>query len=321
MQFMAGPLPPKRPCHHIRPPQPPAAAASSAPVAPDVPDARAARPVPRRQGVILTLMPADSKSNSPLIVVTVADAAASSNPALSLRKSELYVDGIRRHGGNAVLVDASTPTAERDRLFDEMAGLLLTGGPDVDPDLYHEAAAGATDLDPARDKLEGAAWQAAQRRAVPVLGICRGLQAINVFSGGGLLQDVPDHAGTPYGQGPAHTHDMEIDPDSRLGRAVAAGAPEGLAATDEDDATIELTVNTYHHQAVDRARLAPALRAVGWSASKSGRLIEGLESRDDRWLVAVQCHPERTESTPDEFEGLWEAFIHAARDASAEPAG
>ena len=266
-------------------------------------------------------MPAEPSSNSPLIVITVANAAASADPALALRKSELYAAGITRHGGNAVLVDVSTPTAERDRLFGEMAGLLLTGGPDMDPALYREAAAGATDLDPARDSLDKAAWQAAQGRAVPVLGICRGLQAINVFSGGSLLQDVPDHAGTPYGQGAPHTHDMEIDPDSRLGRAVAEGAPEGLAASDEDDSTIELTVNTYHHQAVDRARLAPGLKAVGWAASKSGRLVEGLESRDDRWLVAVQCHPERTESTPDEFEGLWAVFVHAARDASAEPAG
>ena len=266
-------------------------------------------------------MPAEWTSSAPLIVITVADAATSTDPALTLRKSEMYAAGITRHGGNATLMDASTPTAERDRLFDEMAGLLLTGGPDIDPGLYREAAAGATDLDPARDALEQAAWRAAGRRAVPVLGICRGLQAINVFSGGSLLQDVPDHAGTPYGQGPALTHDMEIDPDSRLGRAVAAGAPEGLAATDEDDITIELTVNTYHHQAVDRTRLAPGLRAVGWAASKSGRLVEALESRDDRWLVAVQCHPERTESTPDEFEGLWESFVHAAREAAAETIG
>lgn len=266
-------------------------------------------------------MPSKSTPNSPLVVVTVANAAGTRDPALTLRKSELYAAGIRRHGGNPVLVDVSTPTAERDRLLAEMAGLLLTGGPDIEPGLYREPPAGATDVDPARDALELAAWGAAQRRAVPVLGICRGLQAINVFCGGSLLQDVPDHAGTPYGQGPAHTHDMEIDPDSRLGRAVAEGAPEGLAATDEEDITIELTVNTYHHQAVDRARLAPGLRAVGWAASKSGRLVEALESHDDRWLVAVQCHPERPESTPDEFEGLWEAFVHAARDAMAEPAG
>lgn len=266
-------------------------------------------------------MPAESTSNAPFIVITVANASTTHDPALTLRKSELYAAGIRRHGGNATLVDTSTPTAERDRLFGEMAGLLLTGGPDIDPALYREAPAGATDLDPARDALEQAAWQAAQRRAVPVLGVCRGLQAINVFAGGSLVQDVPDHAGTPYGQGHAHTHNMEIDSVSRLGRAVAEGAPEGLAATDEGDATIELTVNTYHHQAVDRAGLAPGLRAVGWAASESGRLVEALESRDGRWLVAVQCHPERTESTPDEFEGLWEAFVHAARDAAAEAIG
>jgi gamma-glutamyl-gamma-aminobutyrate hydrolase PuuD len=142
---------------------------------------------------------------------------------------------------------------------------------------------------------------------------------INVFAGGSLLQNVPSHAGTPYGEGSAHTHNMEIDPNSRLGRALAEGSPEGLATTDEDDATIELTVNTYHHQAVDHSHLAPGLRAVGWAASEAGRLVEGLESRDGRWIVAVQCHPERTESTPDEFEGLWEAFVRAAREAAAAP--
>ena len=96
---------------------------------------------------------------------------------------------------------------------------------------------------------------------------------------------------------------MEIDPDSRLGRALAEGSSEGLAAIDEDDATIELTVNTFHHQAVDHSRLAPGLRAVGWAHSEVGRLVEALESRDDRWVVAVQCHPERTDSTPERVRG------------------
>jgi putative glutamine amidotransferase len=255
----------------------------------------------------------------PLVVIAVADPARSKDPALTARKNELYAAGIRRHGGNPVFVSAATAPAERDRLLAEMAGLMLTGGADIDPALYHEPVTGATDLDPARDAAELACWRAAESRSVPVFGICRGLQAINVFSGGSLVQDVPGHAGTPYGQGPAHVHNMEIDPDSRLARALADGAPEGLAATDEDDATVELVVNTYHHQAVDHDRLAPSLRAVGWAASKDGRLVEALESRDDRWIVAVQCHPERTESTPTEFEGLWEAFVHAAREASAEP--
>ena len=262
-------------------------------------------------------MPATHAPATALVVLVAADATVSADPALTRQKIGLYEDAIRRHGGEPALITVATPPAERDRLLGRMAGLLLTGGADLDPALYHEAVAGAVDLDPARDALDRLAWDEAGRRSVPVFGICRGLQAINVFSGGSLLQDVPSHAGTPYGSCPAKTHDMEIDPDSRLARALAEGAPEGLATTDEDDDTPEFVVNTYHHQAVDRARLAPGLKAVGWSASEAGRLVEALEGRDCRWVVAVQCHPERTESTPDEFEGVWEAFVRAAREASA----
>jgi len=269
---------------------------------------------------MLARMPARPVPDAPpLIVITTADAAGSVDPSLTLRKAELYADAVRRHGAKAVFVTSASPAAERDRLFGEMDGLLLTGGADLDPALYREPPAGAPDPEAARDELERAAWIEAERRSVPVFGICRGLQAINVFSGGSLIQDVPDHAGTPYGQGPAHTHNLEVDPDSRLARALAEGSPEGLATTNEDDTTIELTVNTFHHQAVDHARLAPGLRAVGWAASGSGRLVEALESCDDRWVVAVQCHPERTESTPDEFDGVWEAFVRSAREASAAP--
>jgi putative glutamine amidotransferase len=259
-------------------------------------------------------------SAAPLIVLVVADPARTRDPALTVRKNELYADGIRRHGGNPVLLSAASAAPERDRLLGEMAGLMLTGGADVDPALYDEPVAGAAEIDPARDQLERLAWQEAERRHVPVFGICRGFQAINVFSGGSLRQDVPDHAGTPYGEGPAETHNLEIDPDSRLARALAEGSPEGLAATDADDSTIELTVNTYHHQAVDRDRLAASLRAVGWATSQQGRLVEAFESRDNWWVVGVQCHPERTESTPTEFEGVWEAFVREAREAAAAPA-
>lgn len=258
---------------------------------------------------------------APTIVVAVADPATSKDPDLTRRKNELYAEGVRRHGGTPVLISSAVAAAERDRALAGMSGLLLTGGPDIDPALYSQPVEGATDCDDARDSLEQTAWQEAARRAVPVLGICRGLQAINVFSGGSLVQHVPDHAGTSYGHGPAGTHNMEIDGDSRLGRALAESSPEGLATVDADDATIELTVNTFHHQAVDQSRLASSLRAVGWAHSEAGRLVEALESRDDRWVVAVQCHPERTDSTPEEFEGLWAAFVRAAREAEAEPVG
>ncbi len=258
---------------------------------------------------------------SPLIVLVVVDAARSTDPALTRTKIELYASGIRRHGGNPAPISTVTPAKERDRLLGEMTGLVLTGGADVDPALYGEVVNGAVDINSARDALDRAAWSEAERRSLPVLGICRGLQAINVFSGGSLLQDVSGHAGPPYGEGPALTHDLEIDPNSRLGRALAQQSPEGLAATDEDDDTIELVVNSYHHQAVTHERVASGLRAVAWAASESGRLVEALESRDGRWVVGVQCHPERTESTPDEFEGVWGAFVRAAREAAAEPVG
>jgi len=261
-------------------------------------------------------MPVEPTAAEPLIAILIGDPAASSDPPLARRKAELYADAVRRHGGNPSLISTATPAAEVDRTLSGMTGMVLAGGADISPALYSEPAAGATDVDSERDTLEQRAWHEAQLRCVPVFGICRGLQAINVFSGGSLLQDVPSHAGTPFGSGAARTHNLEIDPDSHLARALAEGSPEGLAATDEDDETVELVVNTFHHQAVNQARLAPTLRAVGWAASEAGRLVEALESRDDHWVIAVQCHPERTDSTPDEFEGVWEAFVRAARENS-----
>jgi len=254
---------------------------------------------------------------SPLIVVTVADPARSDDHALTAHKNELYVAGIARHGGTPALLHVGTPPQERDRLLAAMDGLLLAGGADIDPTLYGETANGARGVDPARDALERSAWREAERRSLPVFGICRGFQAINVFSGGKLLQDVPSHAGTPYGQGPAHTHDLEIDAASRLGRAVAGAAPDGVAAGDPEDAALQLQVNSFHHQAVGLAGLAPGLRSNAWAYSEAGRLVEGLESHDGRWVLGLQCHPERTESTPEELEGVWADFIQAATAARA----
>lgn len=261
-------------------------------------------------------------ASPPLIVITVSDPRLSADPGRAVRKNGLYAAAIRRHGGTPALLDASAPESERDRLMATMDGLLLSGGPDLDPALYGETPHGVQPPDPGRDSLDLAAWREAERRSVPVLGICRGLQAINVFSGGSLIQDMPSHAGTPYGDGEAKMHDLEVDPNSRLGRAIAEAAPDGLAAGDPTDAQLELQVNTYHHQAVMPDQLARTLRAVAWASSDAGRMIEGVESLDKRWLVGVQCHPERTESTPTEFEGLFQAFVEASLAAriAGEPA-
>jgi putative glutamine amidotransferase len=255
--------------------------------------------------------------DAPLIVITVADPARKADPTLAARKNELYAEAIERHGGRPALLHTGTPAPERERLLAEMDGLLLSGGADIDPALYGGTPDGSTDVDRARDDMELEAWRVAGRREIPVLGICRGFQAINVFMGGSVIQDVPSHAGTPYGSGPAMTHDLDIQPDSILARAIAEAAPDGFAATEEADTMLELGVNSYHHQAVDAPRLARGLRAVAWAHSEAGRLVEGFEAPGERWIVAVQCHPERTESTPEEFEGLWADFIQAVEAARA----
>jgi putative glutamine amidotransferase len=258
---------------------------------------------------------------APLIVVTVADPSTKPDPALAERKNRLHAAALSERGCRPVLISPATPAAERERALAGMAGLLLTGGADIDPGQYGEAAAGAVEIEPDRDALDRAAWDAAQARGVPVLGICRGHQAINVFSGGKLLQDVAEHAGAPYGHGPALMHFLEIAPDSRLGRAIASAAPNGVPGADEEDVALELEVNSFHHQAVGTATLAPGLVATAWSDSPAGRIVEGLEAADGRWVVGVQCHPERLDSTPEEFAGLWDAFSETARQFAGRNGG
>ena len=239
-----------------------------------------------------------SLPGSPRIVVTVAVAAEQARPDLAARRNELYLAAIRRHGGTPVPLDARTAPDARDAAFAEMDGLLLTGGADLDPGRYGQAVAGAIDIEPDRDDLESAAWAAADATQVPVLGICRGVQAINVFAGGSILQHVDGHAGAGWGIGPPVTHPLTVVPGTRLSAALG------------DPATLE--VNAYHHQGIRQADLAPGRRAAAWADSSAGPLVEGLEAPDGRFVVGVQCHPERTESTPAEFERLFATFVEEA---------
>ncbi len=198
-----------------------------------------------------------------------------------------------------VVLDASATVEERAAALASMAGLLLSGGADIDPARYGQSVDGAVDLEPDRDALEWEAWSAASDRGVPILGLCRGLQAINVFSGGTLLQHVAGHAGAAWGHGPAATHPLRVEPGSRL-----AGWIGGLGALD---------VNSYHHQGIRPADLADGLVASAWAESSAGDLVEALEVADGRFVVGVQCHPERTDSTPEAFERLFAAFVEACR--------
>jgi putative glutamine amidotransferase len=235
----------------------------------------------------------------PRIVVTVAVAARQSDPAIAARKNRLYAEAVARHGATPVVLDATAGSDARTAAFAVMDGLLLTGGADLDPSRYGQLMDGAVDVEPERDALEAAAWDAADAGRLPVLGLCRGLQAINVFAGGTLLQHVEGHAGAAYGRGPALTHPLRLEPASRL--AGWLGRPAGL------------DVNSYHHQGIRPADLAAGFVASAWADSGDGDLVEALEATDGRFVVGVQCHPERRESTPDAFEGLFAAFVGACQ--------
>jgi gamma-glutamyl-gamma-aminobutyrate hydrolase PuuD len=107
----------------------------------------------------------------------------------------------------------------------------------------------------------------------------------------------------PYGGGEAHTHPLRLITGSRLARILSPTTAGGVV----------LTVNSYHHQAVRPSGLAPVFVASGFSPSPAGDLVEALEALSGPFRVAVQCHPERTESTPRAFERLFAFFVDSCR--------
>jgi putative glutamine amidotransferase len=181
---------------------------------------------------------------------------------------------------------------------------MLTGGHDVDPVLYRTAPSGQLGpLDRPRDEFEIALFHAARARQIPVLGICRGLQVINVAMGGTLWQDLPsENPGTIAHEKVGAARNARI-------HAVRFNHRSQLAGT---MAVTELVTNSFHHQAI--RSLAPGLSAVAWA---DDNVIEGVEGDGtDGWLLAVQWHPEEffaEPASPD--QRLFPAMVEAAREA------
>jgi gamma-glutamyl-gamma-aminobutyrate hydrolase PuuD len=208
-----------------------------------------------------------------------------------------YVAALERARAEVIVLEPG------DRVPADIDGLCLSGGPDISPARYGKSDPShlAKDPDLARDDLEFDAIGAALRRDIPVLGICRGFQLINVALGGSLVLDVAHHEPDDLDSVRLH-QDVAIDPSSRL--AAASGrAP--------------LDVNSRHHQAVTSKELAPSLHAT----ATVGDLIEAFESDKYRWVVGVQWHPERIgkdQGMSPEVEGVFDAFVQeAARTPTA----
>lgn len=183
-------------------------------------------------------------------------------------------------------------------------GIVLGGGVDVDPARYGQAVRpeAGVEVDPDRDATDLAVFERAWREQAPVLGICRGLQVVNVALGGTLVQDLPSQRPS------ALDHQRRPRDRTRRDHRVRIAAGTLLAAVARAE---EVGVNSRHHQAIDR--LAPGLRA---SAVAPDGTVEGVEAAGRRWCVAVQWHPENLADDPPS-KSLFEAFARAVRERAA----
>ena len=183
-------------------------------------------------------------------------------------------------------------------LLAPLDGICLSGGPDLDPAAY--GAKPSPDLgptEPSLDAFELEVARTADAMGLPIFGICRGAQALNVARGGTLYQHLPavtdrsiDHRQTAPGW--EETHTVHVDPASRLARILGTDAP---------------WVNSFHHQAVDR--LGRGLHAAAWAPDGT---VEGIEDHGDRLVLGVQWHAETLDRPGQPHPRLFEALVAAA---------
>jgi len=206
---------------------------------------------------------------------------------------EKYVACIRRAGGHVEEIPWGVSDRDLWLLSEEWDGVLLPGGGDIEPALYGRAREpGCGEPTPERDELEPRIFRLALGRELPVLGICRGAQMIDVVRGGTLFQDMGSgHSDFPRRQGAAHA--VTVEPGSLLAAAVGAG---------------ELQVNSMHHQAVDRVGEGLRITARG-----ADGYVEALELEGYPFCLAVQWHPEHLADRDPRQQAIFELFLLACR--------
>ncbi|HYR29702.1 MAG TPA: gamma-glutamyl-gamma-aminobutyrate hydrolase family protein [Thermoanaerobaculia bacterium] len=208
-----------------------------------------------------------------------------------------YVESLRQAGAIPVIIPPQPENAVE--LIAELDGLVLAGGEDCDPAAYGEERHPTveTTMDPRRQSNDLSLAKAARQRGIPTLGICLGMQVMNVAAGGTLVQDIDSairteiqHASIPEDRG---RHDVIVEKETRLGGILRE---------------LEFNVNSSHHQAV--GKLGDGLRVT---AHAPDGVVEGLEDPRHPFYVGVQWHPEDMKGEGS-AETLFGAFIEAARE-------
>ena len=216
------------------------------------------------------------------------------------RRMADYLESVRRAGGEPVEVVAGAESPEH--ILARVDGLMLTGGGDVDPQIYGETPHATFEAaEPGRDEFEMALGRAALRKRIPLLAICRGMQVLNVAMGGTLVQDIASQIPG------ALTHSV---PEPRFAIAhevwVSKGSKLSALMADHMEDGETCHVNSRHHQSVKQA--APGFEVT---ATSPDGVIEAMEKSDAPFCVAVQWHPENFWRT-GEFRALFEGLVEAA---------
>jgi putative glutamine amidotransferase len=207
-----------------------------------------------------------------------------------------YTEAIRRAGGIVVVIPPQPENAAD--VVEELDGLLLAGGDDCDPEAYGEERHPTVDpvMDPRRQANDLTLARAARQRGIPTLGICLGVQVMNVAAGGSLIQDIDSeietkikHASQPSDR---HRHDVIVEKGTKLSSILGER---------------ELSVNSSHHQAI--RNVGGGLRVT---AHAPDGIIEGLEDPQQPFYVGVQWHPEDM-TGESSASSLFGAFVEAAR--------
>lgn len=236
------------------------------------------------------------KTNRPVIGFAMGQ-----SPAIVKNKHVMntpYIKAVAAAGGIPLIIPVGTDISMAEDYVSLIDGLLLPGGEDVLPELYHEAAHHTVTVTaPEKDALETELVKCAVREGKPVFGICRGMQLLNVIFGGNLYQDLPSQQPSNINhrqsmdERAALTHSVSVLPDTLIGRLLGAG---------------ELSVNTYHHQAAKK--IAPGFSV---SAVAPDGVVEAIECPEKR-IYAVQWHPEELVEFYPRFRPLFEYLVEEA---------
>jgi len=220
-------------------------------------------------------------------------------PQLQHRMNDSYVRAVCRAGGIPVILPNNTDISCVEEIAEKLDGFLLSGGDDVDPALFGQrATAKLGHVIPRRDNFEIALTRyVLEKTSKPLLGICRGIQVMNVAMGGSLHIDLPDagklcHSLSMYPRN-GYSHAVEVTPGTRM--AELMGSSRGQ-------------VNSFHHQAIDRVAEGFLVTAI----SIPDDVVEAIELPGERFAVGVQWHPEELVDAPEAVQ-LFRSFVEAAR--------